>query len=212
MSTPANGPISEYGRYKTVKAAAAAVGFGNVLALKNTYVPTPAVTMPSPACEISRVANRRRNPRSASTVRRSATKAERAIRRHGPPRPETGQVWRSGGRDTLLSLRRGQGAGRDRQGQPPRGPRGGAGPAGRAGSGRDPGQRSTSPRMNLSTASRATSSPYCSGGDFMKYDAADRIGPPIPRSRAILAARTASMITPAELGASQTSSRYSRFR
>src|SRR5204862_8228325 len=36
MNTPANGPISEYGRYKTVKAAAAAPGFGKLAALKNT--------------------------------------------------------------------------------------------------------------------------------------------------------------------------------
>src|SRR5262249_62324218 len=36
------------------------------------------------------------------------------------------------------------------------------------GGGRGAGQRSVSPRMNFSTASRASSSPYCSGGDFMK--------------------------------------------
>jgi myo-inositol-1-phosphate synthase len=71
-------------------------------------------------------------------------------------------------------------------------------------------QRATSPRMNFSTRSRHTSSPYCSGGDFMKYELADVTGPPMPRSAAILAARTASMITPAELGESQTSSLYSR--
>ena len=35
---------------------------------------------------------------------------------------------------------------------------------------------------------------------------AERIGPPIPRSRAIFAARTASMMTPAEFGESHTSS------
>ena len=60
--------------------------------------------------------------------------------------------------------------------------------------------------MNSSTASCASWSEYCSGGDFMKYDEADRIGPPMPRSRAIFAARTASMMTPAEFGESQTSS------
>src|SRR5215213_6284998 len=65
--------------------------------------------------------------------------------------------------------------------------------------------------MNFSTASCASESAYCTGGDFMKYDDADRIGPPMPRSRAILAARTASMMTPAELGESHTSSLYSRF-
>src|SRR5207302_9982957 len=35
MNTPANGPISEYGRYKTVKAVAAVPGLGNVAWLKN---------------------------------------------------------------------------------------------------------------------------------------------------------------------------------
>ena len=72
MNTPAKGPISEYGRYRTVNAAAPADGLGNDDALKNTYVPTPAVTMPSPVCETSLVAKRRRKPRSARTVRRSA--------------------------------------------------------------------------------------------------------------------------------------------
>ena len=65
--------------------------------------------------------------------------------------------------------------------------------------------------MKASSLARAMSSGYCSGGDFMKYEAADRIGPPIPRSLAILAARSASMMTPAEFGESQTSSLYSRF-
>ncbi len=36
ISTPANGPTSEYGRYKTVNDAAPAAGLGNVEALKNT--------------------------------------------------------------------------------------------------------------------------------------------------------------------------------
>ena len=72
MNTPANGPTSEYGRYKTAKAAAAAPGSGKVVALKNTYAPSPAVNMPSPACEISLVANRRRKFRSARMARRSA--------------------------------------------------------------------------------------------------------------------------------------------
>src|SRR6266568_3013530 len=63
-------------------------------------------------------------------------------------------------------------------------------------------QRSTSSRMNLSTRSRAVSSLYCSGGDFMKYEAAESTGPPMPRSLAIFAARTASMMTPAEFGES----------
>ena len=44
----------------------------------------------------------------------------------------------------------------------------------------------------------------------MKYELAEITGPPMPRSSAILAARTASMITPAELGESHTSSLYSR--
>src|SRR5258708_8886314 len=79
MNTPANGPISEYGRYRTVSAAAAAVGLVNVSALKNTYVPIPAVRMPSPVCETRRVENSRRKSRSASTTRRSETKADRVI-------------------------------------------------------------------------------------------------------------------------------------
>src|SRR6266542_2554023 len=44
------------------------------------------------------------------------------------------------------------------------------------------------------------------GGDFMKYDDADSSGPPMPRSRAIFAARIASMMMPAEFGESHTSS------
>src|SRR6201992_1296891 len=50
--------------------------------------------------------------------------------------------------------------------------------------------------MNFSTRSRQTSSPNCSGGDFMKYEDAEVIGPPMP--------------PPAELGEPQTSSLYSR--
>src|ERR1019366_1208719 len=56
-------------------------------------------------------------------------------------------------------------------------------------------QRSTSPRMNFSTRSWATSSPYCGGGQLMKGGAAEGMAPPIPRSLAIFAARMASMIT-----------------
>jgi hypothetical protein len=36
MNTPANGPTSEYGRYRTAKATAAAPGSGKLWALKNT--------------------------------------------------------------------------------------------------------------------------------------------------------------------------------
>src|ERR1700722_11956227 len=36
MNTPANGPISEYGRYRTAKDAAAAAGSGKLVASKNT--------------------------------------------------------------------------------------------------------------------------------------------------------------------------------
>ena len=43
----------------------------------------------------------------------------------------------------------------------------------------------------------------------MKYDDAERIGPPMPRSLAIFAARMASMMMPAEFGESHTSSLYS---
>ena len=96
MNTPANGPISEYGTYRTVNAAAAAVGLGNDDALKNTYVPTPAVTMPSPVWEISRVANSRRKFRSASTARRSDTKADLVTRPGGRTRPTPGPAERSG--------------------------------------------------------------------------------------------------------------------
>ena len=53
-----------------------------------------------------------------------------------------------------------------------------------------------SPRMNSSTRSWAAESRYCSGGDFMKYDDGPSSGPPMPRSSAIFAARTASMMMP----------------
>ena len=72
-------------------------------------------------------------------------------------------------------------------------------------------RRYSSPRMKASTRSRPSSSGSCTGGDFMRYDDAVMIGPPMPRSLAILAARIASMMMPAELGESQTSSLYSRF-
>src|SRR5918998_5236217 len=65
---------------------------------------------------------------------------------------------------------------------------------------------------NSSTRRRASSSWYCTGGDFMKYADGPRRGPPTPRSRATLAQRTASMMTPAELGESQTSSLSSTLR
>ena len=68
----------------------------------------------------------------------------------------------------------------------------------------------SSPRMKASTRARPSSSGSCTGGDFMRYDDAEMIGPPRPRSLAILAARIASMMMPAELGESQTSSLYSR--
>src|SRR5580700_3017117 len=100
MNTPANGPISEYGRYSRVNAAAAAAGLVNVSALKNTYVPIPAVTMPSPVCEISRVANSRRKFCSPSTMRRSVTKADPVSQPNGHRWPEPGPARRSGGLDT----------------------------------------------------------------------------------------------------------------
>ena len=65
--------------------------------------------------------------------------------------------------------------------------------------------------MKSWTACLASVSVYCTGGDFMKYEEADRIGPPIPRSLAIFAARKASMMMPALFGESHTSSLYSRF-
>src|ERR1700722_12206396 len=91
MKTPANGPISEYGPYSTANAAAALAGFGYVVALKNTYVPTPAVKMPSPSCEISLVENSRRNARSAHRIRRSRTKEAR----RGMPLGADATCWRS---------------------------------------------------------------------------------------------------------------------
>jgi len=36
MKTPANGPISEYGAYRTANAAAPRAGLGKVVALKKT--------------------------------------------------------------------------------------------------------------------------------------------------------------------------------
>ncbi len=65
--------------------------------------------------------------------------------------------------------------------------------------------------MNRSTASRASESGYCIGGDFMKYADAVSSGPAIFRSSAILQARTASMMIPAEFGESHTSSLRSTF-
>jgi len=47
--------------------------------LKNTYVPTPAVMMPSPVCETSLVANSRRKFRSARTTRRSSKNVDRPL-------------------------------------------------------------------------------------------------------------------------------------
>src|SRR5918995_7036518 len=68
------------------------------------------------------------------------------------------------------------------------------------------------PAMNASSPSRATSSCTWLGGDFMRYWQAGSTGPPMPRSRASLAQRTASMMTPAELGESCTSSLSSTVR
>src|SRR5262249_22008253 len=72
-------------------------------------------------------------------------------------------------------------------------------------------QALSSPRMNDSTISRASSSWYCTAGDFMKYAEGPVSGPPMPRSSASLQPRTASMITPAEFGESHTSSLSSMF-
>ena len=67
----------------------------------------------------------------------------------------------------------------------------------------------SAPSMNASTRRRPSSSGSCTGGLFMRYDDAPMSGPPMPRSSAIFAARIASMMMPAELGESQTSSLYS---
>src|SRR5207245_7502237 len=68
------------------------------------------------------------------------------------------------------------------------------------------------PEANSSTMRCASSSWYCTGGDFMKYADGPSNGPPMPRSSATFAHRTASMITPAEFGESQTSSLSSTLR
>src|SRR6476661_10777872 len=90
------------------------------------------------------------------------------------------------------------------------GPRSAAAEPGPDGSGSD-GTDHSSPRMNASTRRRPSSSGSCTGGLFMRYDDAEMIGPPRPRSLAVFAARMASMMMPAELGESHTSSLYSRF-
>src|SRR3546814_8434288 len=64
--------------------------------------------------------------------------------------------------------------------------------------------------MNASTALNALSSGICSGGCLQKYAAGARIGPPRPRSRAILAQRIISIATPAELWLYSTDRRSSR--
>ena len=60
--------------------------------------------------------------------------------------------------------------------------------------------------MNSSTNRLASLSLYWTGGDFMKYELGASSAPPMPRSSASLAQRTASMTMPAELGESTTSS------
>src|SRR5215211_1756482 len=65
---------------------------------------------------------------------------------------------------------------------------------------------------NSSTSSRASSSRYWMGGLFMKYADGPSNGPPMPRSWATLQQRRASMMTPAELGESHTSSLSSTLR
>src|SRR4029079_16828112 len=62
----------------------------------------------------------------------------------------------------------------------------------------------SSPAMKASTRRRPSSSGSCTGGLFIRYDDAEMIGPPRPRSLAIFAARSASMMMPAEFGESQT--------
>src|SRR5215467_732444 len=87
MNTPANGPISEYGRYSTAKAAAPEAGFGKFVELKKTKPPRTAVNRPSPVCEISRVENSFRKSCSAHTTRRSPRNERR---RGGPAGPAAG--------------------------------------------------------------------------------------------------------------------------
>ena len=60
--------------------------------------------------------------------------------------------------------------------------------------------------MNCSTASYASSSAICFGGDFIRYALGPSSAPPTPLFSASFASRTASMTIPAEFGESQTSS------
>src|SRR5215212_804163 len=85
--------------------------------------------------------------------------------------------------------------------RPPRGPRP-KHPAGHIQPRLEPGHHPA----NSSTSSRASSSRYWMGGLFMKYADGPSNGPPMPRSWATLQQRRASMMTPAELGESHTSS------
>jgi hypothetical protein len=51
--------------------------------------------------------------------------------------------------------------------------------------------------MNSSTSFLASLSLYCTGGDFMKYELGASSAPPMPRSSASFAQRTASITMPA---------------
>jgi hypothetical protein len=66
--------------------------------------------------------------------------------------------------------------------------------------------------MNRSTASWASSSAICFGGDFMRYALGPSSAPEIPLLSASFASLTASMTIPAEFGESHTSSLSSRLR
>src|SRR5258708_12700415 len=87
MNTPANGPISEYGRDTTVKAAPPFPGLVNVVALKNTYVPTPAGKTPSPVCEINPGDTPPPKPPPPRTTPQSQTKTPPATPLLTPPPP-----------------------------------------------------------------------------------------------------------------------------
>src|ERR1035437_5760274 len=168
MNTPANGPISEYGRYRTAKAAAAAPRLGDVALLKKTDAPTPAGAG-------ARVGERRlveedvrADPRSECPVPGLGDQPGReqtAETPFGQDASQLGEERRARYAPAQLPSARGQ------HRHPFSLRRAGCWPARPLSSAKVSRcavqrlrQRSTSPRMNFSTRSWATSSPYCSGG------------------------------------------------
>lgn len=64
MSTPAKGPITEYGTRSTANAIAAFAGVGWLVGENSTNAASPASSRPSPAWPTSRVPSSSRNPRT----------------------------------------------------------------------------------------------------------------------------------------------------